>query len=309
MTHDRDDVADATLDGVDLHAWRVPPPAAIDRPSLVLRALSPAATAVRRPRIAWLLAAMVLLNAVIAAVLVIVLAPQTVSAPAATVQPAGGSSVDARVRKLLRRLDREQRELERRLAEIEQLRALVTELTDKVRRLEAQDGVRERTVAKRREPRTSDREGSSVNPFEHDRDDPEHVDPFDPPQRDAAGSCDVVSCVLNDYQGACCAKLNAPPSSGTAQNPSVGPSEVLGRQAITAGIESVRSRIDACADRSPAKGKIRLRVRVAPSGRVTDVTVEVAPDAALGRCVAAAVKRARFERTQRGGSFSYPFMF
>jgi len=37
--------------------------------------------------------------------------------------------------------------------------------------------------------------------------------------------------------------------------------------------------------------------------------VETTPDAALGACVAAAVQKASFAKTQTGGSFSYPFVF
>ncbi|HEV7558026.1 MAG TPA: hypothetical protein VGO00_21310, partial [Kofleriaceae bacterium] len=65
MTHDPSEAGDDELAGIDLHVWRVPPPAAVDRPSLVMRALSPAATPARRLRIGWLVAAIVVLNAAI----------------------------------------------------------------------------------------------------------------------------------------------------------------------------------------------------------------------------------------------------
>jgi hypothetical protein len=39
------------------------------------------------------------------------------------------------------------------------------------------------------------------------------------------------------------------------------------------------------------------------------VVVEATPDAAVGDCVQAAVKRAVFARTKLGGSFGYPFVF
>ena len=38
-------------------------------------------------------------------------------------------------------------------------------------------------------------------------------------------------------------------------------------------------------------------------------TVKETPDAALGDCVAAAVKKVTFPKTQKGGSFTYPQRF
>jgi len=48
---------------------------------------------------------------------------------------------------------------------------------------------------------------------------------------------------------------------------------------------------------------------VVDEGHVTNVAVETTPDSALGACVAAAVQKASFSKTQNGGSFSYPFVF
>jgi len=50
-------------------------------------------------------------------------------------------------------------------------------------------------------------------------------------------------------------------------------------------------------------------VKVAGSGAVSSVTVKESPDSALGSCVASAVQKATFAKTQNGGSFSYPFTF
>jgi outer membrane biosynthesis protein TonB len=48
---------------------------------------------------------------------------------------------------------------------------------------------------------------------------------------------------------------------------------------------------------------------VSGGGSVSNVSVETTPDSALGACVAAAVQKASFAKTQNGGSFSYPFVF
>jgi len=296
MNHDRDDAGEDALSGIDLHAWRVPPPATVD-PSLLVRALSPASPP-KRPRLAWVMAAIVLVNALVATLLVILVLPGEQTT--VTVQPAGGGSVDARVKQLLQRLEQEQRDLEIRLAEIQRLQALIVELSEKVRQYE-QDGKRDRTVPKQRDRQPPDRvERLPIEPVPVD---PDHI--ITPPE---LSSCDEVSCVLSNYQGPCCAKFRAPPI--TSKNPSAnGVPDYLDRQSISNGIAKVKASVTSCGDRSTVKGKVKVRVHVGANGLVTRVSIEATPDPALGACVAAAIKRAVFERTQSGGSFSYPFVF
>ena len=78
---------------------------------------------------------------------------------------------------------------------------------------------------------------------------------------------------------------------------------------ISSGIANVKARVTSCGDKSQAKGKVKVHVKVGGDGHVANVTVESAPDASLGACVAAAVQKASFSKTQNGGSFSYPFVF
>lgn len=300
MTRDHDDASEDTLAGIDLHAWRVPPPAAVDRPSLLVRALSPAANPPRRPRLRWIVAAIVVLNAAIATLIVILLARAPATPSIVTVRPAGGGSVDTQVRDLLRRLEQEQRALERKLAEIQELRALVAELSERLRQYERQDERRERR--------------DRAMPEQPDRRTPDRVDrpPLDPdaPGPSDLGSCDEVSCVLANYEGTCCAKFRRARAPIAEQSPSTGSlPDTLDRQSVSKGIAAVRARVAACADRSTVRGNVRVRVRVGADGLVRSVAVDATPDAALGACVAAAVQRAVFERTQHGGSFSYPFAF
>jgi hypothetical protein len=113
--------------------------------------------------------------------------------------------------------------------------------------------------------------------------------------------------VLSNYAGACCAKYRAPRSPVVDAKPAL--PESLDRQAISNGIVRVKLRVLACAQRSQAKGKVKIRVTVEPSGAVETVTIEATPDAALGRCVAGVIQGAVFPRTQNGGAFSYPFVF
>jgi predicted Zn finger-like uncharacterized protein len=144
-----------------------------------------------------------------------------------------------------------------------------------------------------------------------------------PPPRDAppakadkggGGDCDEVSCVLNSYEGACCAKFRkgggsrpAAPSGGSTAHKSGDLPEGLDRDIINDGINKVKARALACGDKSPAKGQVKVSVKVSADGSVTGVTVRNTPDPGLGNCVAGVVQTAKFARTQNGGSFAYPF--
>ena len=71
----------------------------------------------------------------------------------------------------------------------------------------------------------------------------------------------------------------------------------------------MKSAIAACTSTSAAKGVVKVHVRVAGSGLVTNVDVVETPDPVLGACVAAALHKAVFLPSKQGGSFSYPFVF
>lgn len=83
----------------------------------------------------------------------------------------------------------------------------------------------------------------------------------------------------------------------------------LDREMISAGIASAKSKIVECGTRTKATGKVKLKVNVAPDGKVSALSIESAPDASLGDCVASAVRATAFKPTKVGGSFSYPFLF
>ncbi|HEY5951219.1 MAG TPA: TonB family protein [Kofleriaceae bacterium] len=84
----------------------------------------------------------------------------------------------------------------------------------------------------------------------------------------------------------------------------------LDRSAISAGISSIKPKVVACGEKAPGvKGKVKVKVVVAPAGNVTSATVAETPDEALGKCVASVVKDAKFGATKNGGTFSYPFVF
>jgi hypothetical protein len=124
---------ESPLAPIDLHTWRVPPPAAIDREALLGRALAPQTMPPRSVRWGWLFAAIVVVNAAIATLIVILARPDE---PVATVAlPAGGTN-EARIRDLVAQIEEERRERARRLAEIQELRAVVLDLQRKLEALE-----------------------------------------------------------------------------------------------------------------------------------------------------------------------------
>jgi TonB family protein len=137
------------------------------------------------------------------------------------------------------------------------------------------------------------------------------------PPPDTGGKClDEVACLLADKPPACCSKYRGGGGGGGGGGgdkkppPSTaGLPEDLQKSHISTGIAKVRSRVEGCAAKSNAKGTVKVSVKVAGSGAVSSVTVKTSPDSALGSCVASAVKKATFAKTQNGGSFSYPFTF
>jgi hypothetical protein len=102
-----------------------------------------------------------------------------------------------------------------------------------------------------------------------------------------------------------------PPGQGSASPPpSSGPPESIDRTMISTSIARLKAKIAACGQASPsAKGTVKVMVNVAPAGTVTSATISASPDKKLGDCVAAEMKKATFDKTQKGGSFSYPFVF
>jgi len=126
-------------------------------------------------------------------------------------------------------------------------------------------------------------------------------------------TCDDISCVVNGDTPCCVARRNngsaphdAPKKTETA-DPNLPPRLVVGQ--ITSTMATVKAKVMSCGDRTPAKGLVKVHLKVNGDGKVSDASVETSPDPALGACVAAAAKRAVFPKTQTGGSFGIPYQF
>lgn len=122
--------------------------------------------------------------------------------------------------------------------------------------------------------------------------------------------CDEVSCALDRYQLACCAKfkpaeVEKPPPAPKSDLP-----EKIDRAMIVEGVGRMKPAVVRCGEiHGSVKGTVKVVVQVSAGGQVDDISVSSTPDDQLGTCVAAAIKKATFGKTQNGGSFGYPFVF
>jgi TonB family protein len=129
-----------------------------------------------------------------------------------------------------------------------------------------------------------------------------------PPKK---GCLDEVGCLLASDPPACCRKYTSvkPKPDPTTVKPDPRLPKKLERADIKASMSKTLARVTACGSRSAASGQVTVSIKVDGDGSVAGVTVKQAPDTALGKCVAKAVSKTTFPKTQTGGSFSYPFLF
>ena len=119
-------------------------------------------------------------------------------------------------------------------------------------------------------------------------------------------TCDEVSCVLEKYARACCARFKP----AETFRPSIpGKMESLDKIMVKEGIEGVKPRVIACGETFATKGTVKISMTVTPAGGVKETSVEASPDPELGKCVAQALRAATFAKTTKGGTFTYPFVF
>jgi TonB family protein len=128
----------------------------------------------------------------------------------------------------------------------------------------------------------------------------------DAAKADPAEGCDEVSCVMGHYERACCARFKP---ADTEFHPRGSIPDQLDKSMVKAGIEKVKPKVIACGEKIAVKGTVKLSITVGAEGNVADISVAEAPDAALGDCVLAAVKKAAFGKAASATTFTYPFAF
>jgi TonB family protein len=114
--------------------------------------------------------------------------------------------------------------------------------------------------------------------------------------------CDDAGCAA-DPTRKCCRGRRRPrdPDEREGRN-------TLDRSEIQRGMATVRGGVQSCGDRAGVKGLVRVRVSVAASGAVSNVSVVATPDPGVNACVVAAVKLARFAAPSRPSTFMFPFV-
>jgi hypothetical protein len=148
-------------------------------------------------------------------------------------------------------------------------------------------------------PTTGPDQGATAAP-------PEPPPAPEPPVAEA-DLCDEANCVLSDYDRPCCAKYKA---KGPVISQRIGGvPQTLDRSMVRAGVDGIKPRVIKCGEKAGVTGTVKISVSVSPEGAVTGADVQDTPDAALGTCVAGALRAAKFGKSVEGGSFTYPFVF
>lgn len=139
------------------------------------------------------------------------------------------------------------------------------------------------------------------------------VEPVEPapaaepePAAKAAGECDEVACLV-DPSSACCAQRSPKVAAKVAETTEELP-ERLSASDVNAGLRPRRGRIESCGDRHGFTGTANLKLVITPAGKVGSVELSEG-NSAFQSCVAGHVKKASFERSQRGMSLTYPLVF
>jgi len=157
--------------------------------------------------------------------------------------------------------------------------------------------------------RSSSSSSSSSSSRDRDKPKPRETEPpketttASKPAESSAG-CDEVTCLVEPNK-ACCRKYRS--SGGSSSKSSSNLPERPSKSDVKAGIGNVMGRVRACGSKHGGTGVVKVRVKVGESGRVE--SADPSPSNALGDCVASAVKQAKFPKTQRGVTFTYPFRF
>jgi molybdopterin adenylyltransferase len=127
----------------------------------------------------------------------------------------------------------------------------------------------------------------------------------------ASPDCDETSCILEKYARECCARYKPAEMPVDKIDPPkpAGPPDTLDKAAVKAGIADVKPAVQQCGEDHYHAGEVKITLTVGADGAVTDATVADSPDPELGKCVAGALKRATFAKTQNGAVFTYPFAF
>ena len=130
----------------------------------------------------------------------------------------------------------------------------------------------------------------------------------EPKPTSGGGSCDEVTCLV-DPGAACCRKFKSKSSSSASSSSSNSnlPSSPT-KSDISKGISKVKGRVMSCGDKHGGKGTVKVKIKIGGNGKVQSANAS-GGGSALRSCIASAVKRASFSKSQKGVTVNYPFVF
>ena len=148
--------------------------------------------------------------------------------------------------------------------------------------------------------RTTDGEGARIiYPIAfHNKDGLDEGDarPSRAPQPSAEGACDEVSCVLDNFEGECCAKFKQPdklPDEPSAKD-------------LQAAVTLLRTKVARCASDEAFSGKLVVKFQIQPNGSTSSFVIAKAPPR-VGGCIVRAFTNYPWPHSKRGIAASFPF--
>lgn len=131
------------------------------------------------------------------------------------------------------------------------------------------------------------------------------ITPFDDATDAVAAPCDEVTCLVHPER-ACCRRYKGNAPGGNSNNANL--PERPARSEITAGIARVRPQVTSCGETYGFQGTVRVKMKIEDDGKVR-IAATTGGSKEFRFCVTSAVKRARFSKSLKGSTVTYPFVF
>tara|TARA_R110002096_G_scaffold434832_5_gene658248 strand:+ start:51645 stop:53444 length:1800 start_codon:yes stop_codon:yes gene_type:complete len=154
---------------------------------------------------------------------------------------------------------------------------------------------------KRKAARDAKREAAAARAKSNDNDKPESK------PKPSSGGCDEVTCLV-DPGAACCRKTKPKTTSNTSSSSNSNLPSSPAKSDISKGISKVKGRVMSCGDKHGGKGTVKVKIKIGGNGKVQSATAS-GGGSSLRSCIASAVKRATFSKSQKGVTVNYPFVF
>ncbi len=114
--------------------------------------------------------------------------------------------------------------------------------------------------------------------------------------------CDEVLCLVEGR--GCCGNVRKK-AAPVEEEVDTSLPERLAREDIQAGLTTITGRLSSCGSRFAVSGAVTLKLKVNAAGKVQSSSVNKG-DAEFKSCISQTLKKARFAKTQKGASLSYP---